>query len=104
MEVYLTTEELAVMLKLSEQTIRRYVLNRVIPFRKIKTAVRFRLSEIEKWINGGCADNFVIPDNGVISDNGEDLLCGEKTDEADGVLFPEKTDLQETDGGNKEIL
>jgi len=98
MEVYLTTEELAVMLKLSEQTIRRYVLNRVIPFRKIKTAVRFRLSEIEKWINGGCTDNFIIPDNAVISDNSINA------DEADGGLFPENTDLQETDGGNKEIL
>jgi len=31
MEIYLTIEELAVMLKLSEQTIRRYVLNKVIP-------------------------------------------------------------------------
>jgi len=98
MEVYLTTEELAVMLKLSEQTIRRYVLNKVIPFRKIKTAVRFRLSEIEKWINGGCADNFVISDNTVISNNS---VIG---DEAEGGLFPETTGLQETDGGNKEIL
>jgi len=86
MEVYLTTEELAALLKLSEQTIRRYVLNRIIPFRKIKTAVRFRLSEIEKWINGGCADNFVISDND------------------EGGFFPETADLQETDGGNKGIL
>ena len=43
MEVYLTIEELAVMLKLSEQTIRRYVLNKTVPYRKIKKAVRFRL-------------------------------------------------------------
>ena len=98
MEVYLTTEELAVMLKLSEQTIRRYVLNRIIPFRKIKTAVRFRLSEIEKWINGGCADNFVISDNSVINDNAV------ISDNAEGGLFLETTDLHETDGGNKEIL
>ncbi len=63
MEVYLTIEELAVMLKLSEQTIRRYVLNKTIPYRKIVKAVRFRLSEIEKWINGGCKDNPVICDN-----------------------------------------
>jgi len=98
MEVYLTVEELAVMLKLSEQTIRRYVLNRVIPFRKIKTAVRFRLSEIEKWISCGCADNFVISDNAVISDNS---VIG---DEAGSGLFPETSDLQETDGGNKATL
>ena len=54
MDVYLTIAELAGMLKLSEQTIRRYVLNRAIPYRKIRKAVRFRLSEIERWVDGGC--------------------------------------------------
>jgi len=97
MEVYLTIEELAVMLKLSEQTIRRYVLNRVIPYRKIRTAIRFRLSEIEKWIDGGCTDNFVI------CDNGEDLLCGEKPDEADEDLPHETADSPSIDEDNKEI-
>ncbi len=86
MENYLTIEELAVMLKLSKQTIRRYVLNRTIPFRKIRTAIRFRLSEIEKWISGGCADNFVI------------------SDEVDDGLFPETEDSQDVDGDEKEIL
>jgi len=95
MEIYLTIEELAVMLKLSEQTIRRYVLNKVIPYRKIRTAIRFRLSEIEKWITAGCSDNFVI------SDNVEELL---KPDEADNGFFPETQDLKENDGENKEIL
>jgi excisionase family DNA binding protein len=90
MEVYLTIEELAVMLKLSEQTIRRYVLNKTIPYRKIGKAVRFRPSEIEKWINGGCKDNAVICDNAFI------------TDEADGGLLPENSDCQDIDGGNKE--
>ena len=85
MEVYLTIEELAVMLKLSEQTIRRYVLNRVIPYRKIRTAIRFRLSEIEKWIDGGCVDNAVI------------------FDEADNGLPHETADLPNIDEGNKEI-
>ena len=98
MEVYLTIEELAVMLKLSEQTIRRYVLNKTVPYRKIKKAVRFRLSEIEKWIDGGCADNFVIGDNAVISDN--DVI----TDEADGGLLAETSDFQNIDGGDKGIL
>jgi len=91
MEIYLTIEELAVMLKLSEQTIRRYVLNRVIPYRKIRTAIRFRLSEIEKWIDGGCTDNV------------EDLLCGEKADEADDDLPNETADSPSIDEGNKEI-
>jgi len=53
METYLTIEELAEYLKLAVQTIRRYVLNREIPFYKIKKVIRFRLSEIEKWIDGG---------------------------------------------------
>jgi excisionase family DNA binding protein len=91
MEVYLTIEELAAMLKLAEQTIRRYVLNRVIPYHKIRTAIRFRLSEIEKWIDGGCTDNV------------EDLLCGEKADEADDDLPHETADSSNIDEGNKEI-
>jgi excisionase family DNA binding protein len=35
-----------------KQTIRRWVQNREIPFCKIKSVVRFRVSEIEKWIDG----------------------------------------------------
>jgi excisionase family DNA binding protein len=53
MEIYLTIAELAGMVKLSGQTIRRYVLNKTIPYHKIQKAVRFRLSEIEMWIDGG---------------------------------------------------
>jgi excisionase family DNA binding protein len=53
MEIYLTIAELAGMVKLSGQTIRRYVLNKTIPYHKIHKAVRFRLSEIETWIDGG---------------------------------------------------
>jgi excisionase family DNA binding protein len=53
MEIYLTIAELAGMVKLSGQTIRRYVLNKTIPYHKIQKAVRFRLSEIETWIDGG---------------------------------------------------
>jgi predicted DNA-binding transcriptional regulator AlpA len=53
METYLTIAELTGLVKLSEQTIRRYVLNRTIPYRKIHKAVHFRFSEIETWIDGG---------------------------------------------------
>jgi excisionase family DNA binding protein len=53
METYLTIEELAGYLKLAEQTIRRWILNWEIPFHKIKKVIRFRLSEIEKWIDNG---------------------------------------------------
>jgi excisionase family DNA binding protein len=51
LETYLTIEELAHYLKVAEQTIRRWVLNREIPFCKIKKVIRFRISEIEKWVN-----------------------------------------------------
>jgi excisionase family DNA binding protein len=52
METYLTISELAEYIKLSEQTVRRYVLNREIPYHKIRKVIRFRVSEIEKWIDG----------------------------------------------------
>ena len=53
METYMTIDELADYLKLAEQTIRRWVLNREIPFHKIKKVIRFRVSEIENWITNG---------------------------------------------------
>ena len=53
METLLTVEEVTGLLKMAEQTIRRYVLKRSIPFRKIGKAVRFRPSEVERWVNNG---------------------------------------------------
>ena len=50
MENYLTAKEVAARLQLSEQTIRRYVMLRQIPFHKIIRAVRFKPSEIQKWV------------------------------------------------------
>jgi len=58
MESLLTVKELAAALKLTEQTIQRYVLRKEIPFHKIMRAVRFRPSEINQWIdNGGLQAN-----------------------------------------------
>jgi excisionase family DNA binding protein len=59
METYLTIAELAEYIKLSEQTVRRYVLNKTVPYHKIQKAVRFRVSEIEEWIEGGGLDGTV---------------------------------------------
>jgi excisionase family DNA binding protein len=57
MEPYLTIKELAEVLRLSEQTIQRYVLNREIPYLKIKKVIRFRPADIEEWAEkGGLAD------------------------------------------------
>jgi len=72
METYLTVEELAAYLKLTVQTVRRWVLNNDVPFHKVNHSVRFRLSEIETWVK---KHNFI-----------------EKAKEAEnysGELFPE---------------
>jgi excisionase family DNA binding protein len=53
METYMTIEDVAEYLKLAQQTIRKYVLNKSIPYRKVQKSVRFRLSEIEEWIDEG---------------------------------------------------
>ncbi|MDR2922635.1 MAG: helix-turn-helix domain-containing protein [Treponema sp.] len=53
MEILLTVKELAAALKLTEQTIQRYVLRKEIPYHKIMRAVRFRPSEINRWIDSG---------------------------------------------------
>ena len=50
METYMTAKEVAAKVRLSEQTIRRYVMLGQIPFHKIIRAVRFKPSEIEKWV------------------------------------------------------
>jgi excisionase family DNA binding protein len=58
MEVLLTLKELAMALKVTEQTVQRYVMRKEIPYRKIMRMVRFRPSEINRWIdNGGLAES-----------------------------------------------
>jgi len=70
LEILLTVKELAQALKLTEQTIQRYVLRKEIPFHKIMRAVRFRPSEINEWIDKGglkgCADDGSLNDVGVL--------------------------------------
>jgi len=86
METYLTIEEMAAYLKLAEQTIRRWVLNREIPYRKIKKVIRFRVSEIERWIDtGGLIKPEEIELNGQESDLFDDEnLLDEKTETKQG--------------------
>jgi excisionase family DNA binding protein len=49
MENFLTAKEVALLFKFSLQTIRRYTMNKQIPFHKINRAVRYKQSEIEVW-------------------------------------------------------
>ncbi|MDR0473842.1 MAG: helix-turn-helix domain-containing protein [Treponema sp.] len=49
METYLTVKDVADLLQLSVQTIRRYTMNKEIPFYKINRTVRYKKSEIEDW-------------------------------------------------------
>ena len=50
MDTYFTADDVAEFLKLSVQTIRRYTMNKEIPFHKINRAVRYKKSEIELWV------------------------------------------------------
>jgi excisionase family DNA binding protein len=51
METYLTVNDVALLVKMSVQSIRRYTMNKEIPFHKINNrAVRFKKIEIEQWV------------------------------------------------------
>jgi excisionase family DNA binding protein len=92
-ETYLTIEGLADYLKLTIQTIRRWVLNREVPYHKVRKVIRFRISEIEKWVDNG--GRVAATEGSPVTDKGE-VTEGELF--ADGVppeVLPEET----TDGG-----
>jgi len=50
MENYWKAREVAAALQISTQTVYRYVANGEIPFRKLNRSVRFKPSEIERWV------------------------------------------------------
>jgi excisionase family DNA binding protein len=82
LETYLTIEGLAEYLKIAEQTVRRWVLNREIPYHKIKKVIRFRISEIEKWV-----------------DNGGILTASAESEVTEGELFTDDVPPEDTDSG-----
>jgi excisionase family DNA binding protein len=49
-ETLLKSEQVARLMGISEATVRRWVLLRYIPYRKIGKAVRFSLPEIQEWL------------------------------------------------------
>jgi len=52
MENYWRVQEVAAALQISIQTVYRYVVNGEIPFHKLNRSVRFKPSEIERWVEG----------------------------------------------------
>jgi excisionase family DNA binding protein len=55
MENYWKVREVAAVLQISKQTVYRYVANGEIPFHKLNRSVRFKPSEIERWIESKVA-------------------------------------------------
>ena len=53
-ETLLNVGQVAVMMGVSVATVRRWVLSRYIPYRKIGKAVRFSLPEIREWLERRC--------------------------------------------------
>jgi len=53
-ERLLNVGQVAQMLGLSVATIRKWVLVRYIPYRKMGRAVRFSVPEIQEWMKGRC--------------------------------------------------
>ena len=70
MDQLLNVKELAAYLKCTEQTVRRYVMAKKIPYHKIDRMVRFWSSEIQEWIKSGKAKNI-----GEIKNSNEGLFA-----------------------------
>jgi len=55
MECYWKVNEVAAALQISVQTVYRYVANGEIPFHKLNRSVRFKPSEIDRWVESKAA-------------------------------------------------
>ena len=89
METYLSIEGLAKYLDVAEKSVRKWVLNRDIPFHKIMKLIRFRLSEIEQWVE--TSGKFPKVNENDISD--DELLEGEETDCGEDVKADEGAEI-----------
>jgi excisionase family DNA binding protein len=82
-EMYVSIERLAEYLDVAEKTVRKWVLNNDIPYHKIMKLVRFRLSEIEQWVETGGkfppANTDEVSENELFEEEetGEETDCGE---------------------------
>jgi excisionase family DNA binding protein len=73
-ETLLNAGQVARMMGLSVATVRKWVLIRYIPYRKIGRAVRFSLSEIQEWMKSRCVE----PLEGRQKANSNEIDGGEK--------------------------
>jgi excisionase family DNA binding protein len=87
MDRYFNTKELSDYLRIPEQTIRKWVLKNEIAYIRIHNIIRFRLSEIEKWIDNnrdkvpGLSDveNELPNDTETLADTGDEPETTEET-------------------------
>jgi excisionase family DNA binding protein len=88
MEIYFNTKELGEYLHIPEQTIRRWVLKNEIPYHRIHNVIRYRISEIEKWV-----------------DEHKEKVPALENEQSKNKLFdePENADSVEQDHDTKEI-
>jgi excisionase family DNA binding protein len=63
MDRYFNTKELSEYLRVPEQTIRRWVLKNEIAYVRIHNLIRFRLSEIETWVDEKKANASALPES-----------------------------------------
>ena len=92
METYFTIEEVAKYLNYAEKTIRKWVLNREIPYIKIHQTIRFRLSEIEVWVEKNRVRTLSDASGTKTSTNGNG-------DSGDGLFNETETEAAEIGGG-----
>ena len=52
-EKWVSLEEIAEHLGISKDTIRSWIKKDVIPFRRIGKLYKFRISEVDAWVNSG---------------------------------------------------
>jgi excisionase family DNA binding protein len=79
----MTVKDVADYMRLSEQTIQRWVMKREIPFHKVKKVIRFRLSEIDAWVNRGGPDCAGLSESDRHGDLFADDMSGETGEAAE---------------------
>ena len=78
MEIYMTANDVAQFVQLSAQTIRRYTMNKEIPFHKINRSVRYKKSEIELWVENRETRNAKTQSENIDGGLFDETSCGGK--------------------------